>query len=360
MQRKKITIVLLLLLVLIGGSIIFSLRVKEKGSYMLMIDGKGIDPEEISMYIQEERAMTASWFYQNYQADSSEDGFWTKTYEGERPIDRLRNKVIESLKEAKTKQRLLEEAGIVKRLSFSELKENMERENTQRKKAGEKGEIVYGMNSFSVAEYYRWYYSQGEAELQNTFRKTFPQPEEKELRKYFERTGPYLGNVSGKILICQAPEGFDSVRAKDFLETIRAVLNEGKSRKELMERMDEFYHAVPVCQEQNLYEREIGKEDERQQKRMELFRIMQPFEVSETLEFGNQYEVFQVMEKEGGVPKTFEEAKNIVLYQYVGDAYREYLEEQILKTKVVMEEKETWERFTEKQVNGESYSSLLH
>jgi hypothetical protein len=110
--------------------------------------------EEMVLHLRDQVALVAVHFTRTYGAHlSGED--WLATYEGERPVDRLREQALDACREAKAIQGLAADHGMGEPLPFPGLAAHCDRLNRARAAARADGRILYGVLAYSPDQYYK-------------------------------------------------------------------------------------------------------------------------------------------------------------------------------------------------------------
>lgn len=160
-MMKKRTIYIIILVAAISASLVLisSIRMKTNVNSVLMsVNGSEISEDEFNMYLVFNKALIADYFKQIYDADYSEH-FWTTSYAGVTPLQKLVDEAKAQLTRAKVEQRLAQQSGIVKEIGFRAFQNEMEAENSRRIKAAANNEIVYGPATFELQAFYNYYMS---------------------------------------------------------------------------------------------------------------------------------------------------------------------------------------------------------
>jgi len=154
---------------------------------VLTVNGTPVSLDEFNLFLQNNKAMAASYFQSKYHADYSE-GFWNTSYQGEKPIDYVKQRTVDELKKLKVEQLLMKEHGEIRDLDFGQFRKSLEEENRARRAKIERQEQVYGLMQFSPLQYYSYLQSAHYTSLINTLMsdKKYSLPESV-YRDYYER-----------------------------------------------------------------------------------------------------------------------------------------------------------------------------
>ncbi|WP_018756184.1 peptidyl-prolyl cis-trans isomerase [Paenibacillus terrigena] len=119
------------------------------------IDHVEVTKDEFELFLQNNKALTSSYFKRKYNAEYTED-FWTSTYDGENPLDYAKQKAMEELRKYKMQQILMREQGIVSDISYDAFLKQFETENEQREAKVRNGQPIYGPKQYGASEYYSY------------------------------------------------------------------------------------------------------------------------------------------------------------------------------------------------------------
>jgi hypothetical protein len=142
-------------LLLIGATNVQAPRAEET---LLTFNGQVVTAGEFNWHLQMNRALTADYFKQTYDADYSEK-FWFTDYSGENPVQRWIKESQTQLLTKRMELQLALEAGVLSDISFEGFLKGMERENQRRSQAAENKEVVYGPLHLEAQAYYSYYMS---------------------------------------------------------------------------------------------------------------------------------------------------------------------------------------------------------
>lgn len=143
-----------------------------------------------------EKANTFNYFYQKYKVNES-DHFWTDTFGGEVPIDRLRKVALEKAIDCKVQQAMALEKGVIDRVDFDVIVQKVKQVNTARKKTVESGEPVYGPVKFTKRTYFSYVFDKMVIDLKNELAKKELRPNQEQLRLLKSKSGDTSKDLSG-------------------------------------------------------------------------------------------------------------------------------------------------------------------
>ncbi|MCL6456680.1 MAG: hypothetical protein K6T85_01615 [Gorillibacterium sp.] len=128
------------------------------------VNGYGITAAEFDLSLQRQRTSVIDYFQQAYRTTFS-DSFWTTEVQGEVPLHVLKERALNESVRFRIVLDLAKEHGLIKRLTYADLKKELEQENKRRMAAIRKGEPVYGPETFHEADFLPYYISKLEIGL---------------------------------------------------------------------------------------------------------------------------------------------------------------------------------------------------
>ncbi|MDR6555235.1 hypothetical protein [Paenibacillus qinlingensis] len=138
------------------------------------INDVAIDEREFQLFLNDVKAQTAGYFKKTYNADDS-DSFWTKSFQGEVPIEKAKQLALERLKEVKVQQLLAQQYDLVNDLSYTTFLANWSQENQRREKAIKNNQVIYGPRQYEERGYYTYLFSNLVLKVKAVFKeKTVP------------------------------------------------------------------------------------------------------------------------------------------------------------------------------------------
>ncbi|WP_053373848.1 peptidylprolyl isomerase [Paenibacillus sp. FJAT-27812] len=122
------------------------------------IDKYNVSDREFEAFLQNNKALTTSYFKRTYNADYGKS-FWTSTFNGENPLAYAKQKALDELTKVKVEQIIMMENGIVSDISYEAFLQSYEQENKDRAKKIANNQPIYGPQKYGIAEYYSYYQS---------------------------------------------------------------------------------------------------------------------------------------------------------------------------------------------------------
>lgn len=181
-KKRKFLNVLILAMIAVMSVLVFSGCGK---AFDLSIENEKIYEEEYINIMNDIKLDVANEIAQGSNVNI-DDSFWKTEQNGKLPYQILADNVIEKLKEIHAVYELAKEHEYIDSASYEDIKKRMEQENQSRSEAIEKGEVVYGLSSFS----YNVYLEYEMDSLQKAYCEDLTNPgmeiSEEESRAYYE------------------------------------------------------------------------------------------------------------------------------------------------------------------------------
>lgn len=152
--------------------------------YLLTIDGYGVTEEEFLMFLRDQKAVTANYYWTNYEMQPDKE-FWRTEIDGQTPLEYAKERALAAVTEAKVEFALAAEKDILEYKDYDELLADMEEENSVRAEKQEKGEAVYGITEYTPFTYYQYLNGNARAEVEKKMIDEVD-PTEEELKKVYE------------------------------------------------------------------------------------------------------------------------------------------------------------------------------
>lgn len=196
MKKRSAKIALLLLTVCVLALAVFlGVRTMTR-DYVIQVNGSPVLEEEFEMLLAENTQQYEGELRVEYQIppeQSVEDFLGGEVYR-----EQMARHHIQYVAALRVEQELARECGIIETFTYEKLLKTVEMENQTRGDKIAKGEVVYGLQSFSVPQYYSYFMSNLESELLRALQNRLPVTAE-DVEAYYEGMDSYA-NVTGEII----------------------------------------------------------------------------------------------------------------------------------------------------------------
>lgn len=240
-----LSIAFLVLLLLLASD----MTKKPGGSTVGTINGAAIAVEEFRLLMDRNKPEISSYFGEKYGSsilDSPE--FWDTTFSGERPSEVLKEKALRDCVRIKVQQLLALEKKLIADTSYSAFTKALKDENNRRKRAIEKGEIIYGPEKFSEEAYFFYYFQTIVDKIKENLRETRQlSVDDKEITQYYlENRDQQMKKYRSEVSIISIPyigedNRVDETEKTNAEERIKEAY-ERLSRGESFEALQSLYN----------------------------------------------------------------------------------------------------------------------
>lgn len=129
---------------------------------VLYLNDDAVTKEEYEMMAKE----YCNQIYMNYTTDQvNDENFWEKEIDSKVPYMLLRDIIREKLQYNYTLKNIAVELDIIEDYTYTQLMDNMDKENEERTDQSEQGNVVYGLSDLNDSTYYKYWYSGLETQI---------------------------------------------------------------------------------------------------------------------------------------------------------------------------------------------------
>lgn len=134
-------------------------------NYLLTVDGYGVTEDEYLLFLRDQKAATANYYWVNYQMQPDTD-FWHTEVDGRTPLDYAKENALANVVRAKEELLLADEQAVADYKTYPEMMQDMQAENADRAAKKQNGEAFYGVTEFTPFTYYQYLTDNTSAELE--------------------------------------------------------------------------------------------------------------------------------------------------------------------------------------------------
>ncbi|WP_413378190.1 hypothetical protein [Alkalihalobacillus sp. 1P02AB] len=284
--------------------------------YLMSIDGIHIPEEEFRMFVQDEKAATASYFYEKYGVGDSEY-FWGTEYGGEKPISVAKKNALEKLLKVKVEQELAVQYGVLTNSHFQTITEAIQSENS-----------MYGVEELNVFQEYMVFHSKVFLDTLAIFKRETASVEEDRMMEFYYENKDRLfleqTDVEASIISFTLKNGEEQV-----VNDIIHLLQSNVSNETLYKRYGEQY-------ELKIAEKHYGSQEGKDENSSPLDQMLkdqayqlQVNEVSEPIINGNQYFLLVARDRTSGGISQYEDVKFFIEDHLKEEQFAKVIEESI-------------------------------
>lgn len=306
----------------IAGTVLF----KERSETVLKLGRYKITRNHLELYENDLRAQITSYFYNQYQADPNEDGFWERSFGGEVPKTMLRQKALDQLVCDTVERIEASEHGIDVDITRNEMEKSLKKINEARK---DSDTIAYGPSEYGLEEYLSRTQMETEDALKEELLKEELIPSEEELRVLYQQNQALFDKGSKAVVgVCMyygMKVGEYPEELKEIWDYVGTELNAGKDPASVVEETNRRFHTQIAYDEAEYDTSHLPRDSQEISWLVEQTQTMQAGDVSQVLDYGASQGVLKVLEKTDYGTYTFEESKTYLTNLWLQESYPAYI-----------------------------------
>lgn len=294
--------------------------------YLVSINDAEVSEDEFRLFLQDQKASVAAYFYQEYGVEDSID-FWETRVEGETPIEVAREQAISELLRIKIEQEIALEYGLLESLVFEDIIEDISEEENR-----------YGADNLSLFQEYTLYHSKILIDTVNRFKAEFNKVQDQEVKEYYKQHQNTLFKEADHVETIQI-EIEQTEEENELFDRIQLDLKSDQTISELQEKYKKFDQINIKGKE---YASQVGKDEDSSELEMQLKEVsymMQIGEISEVIPFGNRDFIVKVISKEQGNYRDYEEVKETIASVIIEENFEQEVIQRVNDAKISLNEK---------------------
>lgn len=328
LSRTGIAVRILLGLVLIGMLVGAGIWLHGKTDKPVMRIGTyAITQEHLALYKADLRASVSSYFYQTYQQDPNEEGFWDTAFQGEIPSAVLQEEAMNALLSDTVERIEAAKYGIVVDVTLDDIKKSLEKENKRR---AEPGQTAYGPKTYGLMEYISRTQMEVRDALKEKLLETRLKPTKEQLEELYDHADPSYFDRGCKarvgiymyygMKVGEFPEELDSVWS-----FVREELEKGTEPEAIIEAAGERFSSPVEYEEVEYDTNQIPRDNEELAWLAEQTRELSAGQCSGVLDYGASQGILKVLDKTDYEKAGFEESETILTNLWINEEYPKYL-----------------------------------
>lgn len=135
------------------------------------VNDQNIEIEEVKREMLRYQAAVMNTFIKSYQLTDLKN-FWTKDFDGKKPLEELRKKALDTLVFIKVQEELFKSKDLWPYLNYAALVNDMKDVNLIRKKMVENNKVIYGPIIFSERTFFDYQFSNAIIKAKDKLKKT--------------------------------------------------------------------------------------------------------------------------------------------------------------------------------------------
>jgi hypothetical protein len=231
-SKRSIILYTAFFLILIACTISFIIREGEglkDTSVVAYVNDEPVEYREFQLWMGREKNGILVEFQSKYDASTSDPNFWTRSYDGKRPIDVLKDTTMQKIILTKVQQSLARNNGLLESGRYQVFFGNWKLENERRMKAIQNKEPVYGPVQFNESGYYDYVHSNLILRLKEKLGENELKPTDEQLATLYDEMKDSLFREEDTIKIKQWKIGRMDKNAQKAISTAKDAIGKGES-----------------------------------------------------------------------------------------------------------------------------------
>ncbi len=158
---------------------------QETGNNVATVNGEAITERELLLFIDQYRATFVQTACQETGLEYS-NTFWETEYNGTTMSMALKNIALEQVVKVKIQQIKMVEEQIMETASYASFLQELSEENSRRKQAMDRGEVIYGIQQYSEKNYYDYLFENRLIRLKERMGKEEFAASDETLKQFYE------------------------------------------------------------------------------------------------------------------------------------------------------------------------------
>jgi len=317
---------------------------EDSNHFVMWVNSEGITRDEFRLFMMRKRAMTYSYYKTKYDVNDSKE-FWTTSFDGETPLERIKSQTKDEMVKIKVQQILARDRGVIDYVNYDTMQQRREVENKRRKEAVARKQVIYGPIQYNEPVYFNYIFSNMIIRLKEKLGLADFALEEGDLRAIYEADKDEKYQKRDEIKVNKIEIEFKRFGEEGLTEKeARAKITEAKNRLDAGEDFNTVakdYNAGGEV-EQHLFDEDSAHSDERIFYNLNnTARELKVGQVSDiiTEEETDHYYIIKCAEINDAGYLPFEEMSGIVKKWHVDKKYDELVAKLVAEADVEINEK---------------------
>lgn len=327
------TLFLLVVVIVLSG---FLIEKRSDEDVVLTINDHKVTTEEFNVFLQDSKALTIAHFQSQYDAEYNQD-FWQTSFQGETPLEHLKNKALQQLKQYKVEQIMMLQEGVVEDISYKHFLQTLEEENAQRQQKLNNAEPIYGPKQYQALEFFRYSHAMNRQKLiDKMVLEARKQQTEEFFAAYYEKIKAAYFKKSNRFDYEQILVRKTEQSEQQFNELLQLVAAEQLSTEEAAQRVG----LEMIVEQKHLELEAISKDDVFNMFLFESFNEREEGQFLELLPQDEQYDsTYRLTHIYDDGYAEYEAVKDAVPQYYAQELLEQKLQESMEQAKVTINEK---------------------
>ncbi|KRE59671.1 peptidylprolyl isomerase [Paenibacillus sp. Soil750] len=332
--------IVILASILLSGSIQLNREDSANAVSVASVDGEVVEASEFSVFLLAERAKILAYFQHTYGA---EDGpkFWTTSFQGEVPLEKITKDVLQKVTMVKVQQSLGIQYGHLRDASYTAFLEELRIENDRRTKDAGSGKPIYGPKQMDAKVYYEMRQSQLLEDLKRKMNSSATIKEE-EIKAYYDANQrDFVKAGMSKVNMFSIPysltnEGTSKIGAEHQLQDVIEKLEVGEDFKTVTELYCKNQPSTYSCKEQ-VFDARSARMDVMTRPAIALAaKSLQKGEISGVIEEHQTLNLLQCMEKQEDALLPLDEVRKGIAQKLGDQAFDRFLQDKVSQAELIV------------------------
>ncbi len=304
-------------------------RLKKPSQEVVKLGGCTITQDHLALYENDCRAEVTSYFYNKYQLDPNDDGFWETQINGETPGEVLKQKAMDRLVFDMVERLKASQYGISADITLKDIKKSLEEENKRRQSSAN---ISYGPGQYGLMEYISRTQMDIRDELKGKLMEGRLKPSQEQLKELYADADPTLFDKG-----CKARIGiymYYGMKSGEYPEALKNAWSlvekgsaDGKEPEDIISEINEQWNVNLEYEEVEYDTADFPRDNQEMAWLAEQTRFMEPGQISGVLDYGASRGILKVLDKQDYGTAEYEESVTLLRNMWLEKAYQEYIEQ---------------------------------
>lgn len=298
----------------------------------MTINGEQITEKEFTLFMDKQKSSVTTYFKIKYNADSQK-GYWTKSFNGEVPVENLKTRAYTPCIESKVIQILAKKHKLIEDISFNTIVQCCNDYNQGQKKRN----IVSGLGQYTIDNYYDYYSSNLKLQLEDKLGESILKVSDADINEYYN-SHPNLYKNKNEVKIYEIYFPYNLESKKDnYNKAMQAkkMLDGGVEYSDVCEK----YSLNGKARESSFILTDSVSQFKSNKEILEAVKGMSVGQYSDVIDQGNGYCIIKLLSQNKGSEYSLSDVSAQIKVTLMRQKFDEYVGQQIKKSVVVINQK---------------------
>lgn len=314
-------------------------RADSQDRSLLSINQTGIPQEEFTMFLQDEKANMADYFFKTYGAEYDQH-FWITSFDGEIPIELAKEKALKKLVEVKVQQQVATQYDVLQSAAFDHIQSEMNQSQS-----------MYGSDSLDLYQSYMIHHSKVLLDTKSKYKLKAEPVSEEDSRQFYEakRQEKFKEPDELQALIIRyvnSDEDSITEAVRGWGQQILDRYQDGEITEDSLSQ-----HSSPSILNMDLVRYGSGEgKDEHSSERESLLKdqayLLSPGQISDPVQYGNDRYILVSLERKLGRIANYEEVKVTIDDLLLEERFEMMMQETVNKAVTEIQDQQEYDQLT--------------